>query len=195
MILDKPYNTNELVSLTGIIGAAGWIGTIVFGRVLYSSLSLGNLVISLSFGWLILTIGSSYYINKNTKDYVLEADIWKVWFWLSIGGIVVNIASGAVLELGLVSAESAVIETFPMEYGVILPWMAVYAIGNIATALYNLDNKKALSKSERIVYGLIGVISLIGTVALGLMPTLYRPMILLLILLSVAQIATIVLRE
>lgn len=195
MILDKPYNTSELVSLTGIIGAAGWIGTIVFGRVLYSSLSLGNLVIALSFGWLILTIGSSYYINKNTKDYVLEADIWKVWFWLSIGGIVVNIASGAVLELGLVSAESAAIETFPMEYGVILPWMAVYAIGNIATALYNLDNKKALSKSERIVYGLIGVISLIGTVALGLMPTLYRPMILLLILLSVAQIATIVLRD
>jgi hypothetical protein len=195
VILDKPYNTSELVSLTGIIGAAGWIGTIVFGRVLYSSLSLGNLVIALSFGWLILTIGSSYYINKNTKDYVLEADIWKVWFWLSIGGIVVNIASGAVLELGLVSAESAAIETFPMEYGVILPWMAVYAIGNIATALYNLDNKKALSKSERIVYGLIGVISLIGTVALGLMPTLYRPMILLLILLSVAQIATIVLRD
>jgi hypothetical protein len=195
VILDKPYNTSELVSLTGIIGAAGWIGTIVFGRVLYSSLSLGNLVIALSFGWLILTIGSSYYINKNTKDYVLEADIWKVWFWLSIGGIVVNIASGAVLELGLVSAESAAIETFPMEYGVILPWMAVYAIGNIATALYNLDNKKALSKSERIVYGLIGVISLIGTVALGLMPTLHRPMILLLILLSVAQIATIVLRD
>lgn len=195
MIPNKPYNTSELVFLTGILSTVGWIGTIVFGRVLYSSLSLGNLVIVLSLGWLLLTLGSGYYLNKNTEDYVLEADVWKVWFWLSIAGIIINIVSGAVLEVGLVSTDSAAIETLPMEYGVILPWMAVYGLGNIVTSLYNLDNRKALSKSERVIYGLIGVISSIGAIAIGFMPTLHRPMILLLILLSLAQLITIAFRD
>lgn len=193
--MKTPFNTNNLVLITGILSSIAWIATLAIGFVLYSMISLGSLVIGLALAWLILTLGVSYVLKANQQGTVLGATVWKVWFALSVLGNLVNIGAGLVLELGYVSQTVEPIKTLPMEYGVILPWLVIYVIGNLFTATYNLDNKSALSTGERAIYAGIGIVSLIGAVGLFLMPTLHTPAILLLTVLGFAQCITVLIRR
>lgn len=195
MIPDKPYSTSAVVGITAVIAVLSWIGTLVAGFNLYGRISLGNIVIVISAAWLLITVGSAYYIRSNTTDYIAESNIWKLWFWLSIVGIVINILAGAVVELGFVQSQLDVIKTLPMKYGVILPWLAIYTIGNLATAFYKWDDKEAISTLERVIYALTGVASLIGTALLATDPSLHGPMIQALVVLSLAQIVTLIFRN
>ena len=192
--VNTPFNTNRLVLITGSLSAIAWIATLAVGFVLYDALSLGNLVIVITLGWLLLTLGVSYYLIANQQGNLLNVTVWKSWLALSVLASLVNIGAGLMLELGYVSTEVEPIKTVPMEYGVILPWLVVYAVGNLLTAFYNFDNRAALSTNERGVYGGIGIVSALGAGGLFVMPTLHTPAILLLVVLSFIQCITVWIR-
>lgn len=188
-------STNSLIGITGAISGVSWIATLGFGFVLYSYLTLGQLVIAISIGWLVVTAITSLYIVKKSEKGLIDLNVWKVWLALSVIGCVVNIVAGAFLEVGLfVDQGTEPIKTAPMEYGVILPWTVIYAIGYLFTAFYELDNQ-SLSKKERAVYAAIGVVSGILAVALGLSPSLHTPIILALTVLTLAQMTAIPIRN
>jgi hypothetical protein len=188
-MIEKPLDTDDMVLLTGVMSALGWLLTIISGYFLYSKLSLGLLVIVISIGWLVPTVGVSYYMKQKQKGSILSTRVWKSWLVLSFAGLIVNIISGISVEV--LEFSGPTISSVPMEFGVILPWLIVYAIGGLFTSLYNLDNKQAISNRQRAVYGIIGIISAAGGVVLALNPKLHAPMILLLIVLSLIQVVTI----
>lgn len=192
--VNTPFNTNRLILITGSLSAVAWIATLAVGFVLYDALSLGNLVIVITLGWLLLTLGVSYYLTANQQGKLLDVTVWKSWLGLSVLASLVNIGAGLILELGYVSMEVEPIKTLPMEYGVILPWLVVYTAGNLLTAFYNFDNRAALSTNERGVYGGIGIVSALGAGGLFVMPTLHTPAILLLVVVSFAQCITLWIR-
>jgi hypothetical protein len=134
-------------------------------------------------------------MKANQQGSLLDATVWNVWFSLSVLGTLVNIGAGLMLELGYVSAMVEPIKTLPMEYGVVLPWLIIYAIGYLFTAAHNLNNKVALTTDERAVYAVIGIASSVGAVVLFLNPDLSTLAIVLLTVLGVAQCVTTLLRR
>lgn len=187
--------TNSLIGITGSVGAVLWFATLAFGFVLYDNLTLGMLVIVISVGWLVATALTALYVIKKSERSLINLNIWKIWLVLSVIGCLTNIVAGVLLEMNLFVDQSIEpIETAPMRYGVILPWIIIYAIGYLFTAFYKLDNG-SLSKKERALYAFIGVISGILAIVLALNPSLHTPMIVALAFLTLGQIITIPIRN
>lgn len=191
----KNMNTNSMISITGSVGAISWIGTIAFGFLMYEYFSLGILTVLISMGWLVVICGTVAYIEHKSDSEITRMTVWKVWLILSVLGCVVNIVAGGMLELNIMVDQSVdPIDTLPMEYGVILPWLIIYSIGYLFTSLYNISNK-SLSNNERVVYGFLGVLSIILSVFLGMNPGLHTPMILALTGITILQMITVLLRD
>jgi hypothetical protein len=109
------FNTNQLILIVGSLSAIAWIATLAVGFVLYDALSLGNLVIIITLGWLLATLGVSYYLTANHQENLLDVTVWKSWLALSVFASVVNIGAGLILELGYVSMAVELIKTLPMD--------------------------------------------------------------------------------
>lgn len=176
-------DTNSLIAITGIVGAVAWIGTILAARALLGHVSLGWIVIVLAAGWLLVTLGTAEYLRRHASRGLTNLFVWKLWLGLSVLGCVINIGTGVLLEANIAA-------TAAHDYGGILPWLLIYAVGYVATAAHDLDNR-ALSSPERAVYGVLGVVSGILAGVLIVRPELYIPMIVALAVVTVAQMVTI----
>jgi hypothetical protein len=77
-----------------------------------------------------------------------------------------------------------------MEFGVILPWLVIYAGGYLLPAAYNRTSR-ALNNAERSIYGAAGVVSLALAVVLAIVPTAYPVMVLALAALSLVPLLTL----
>jgi hypothetical protein len=190
VIPKSPFNTDDIVLITGIGSGVAWILTIVFGFVMYESFSLGVLVILITAGWVVLTAGVSYYLVQNQQGKILNMAVWKVWLITSSLALLINILAGLTVELNIVNGMET-IRTTPMKYGVILPWLVAYSISHLFTGFYNWEKKEQLPNSHRFVYVVLGIVCLAGSVALFVVPSLHTPMILLLLVVSFAQVATV----
>lgn len=190
MIPRSPFDTDDLILITGIGSGVAWILTIVSGFVLYESFSLGVLVILITAGWAVLTVGASYYLVQNQQGRILDMTVWKMWLITSSLALLVNILAGLTVELNIVSGMET-IRTVTMKYGVILPWLVAYSISHLFTGFYNWEKKEQLSNVHRYIYIVLGIVCLAGSVALFVVPSLHSPMILLLLVVSFAQVVTV----
>lgn len=108
-------------------------------------------------------------------------------------GIVINLVAALLVTTGVASGEP-IQETVPMKFGVMLPWLAIYAGGYLLPAIYR-RNSPALNSTERGIYAAAGFIALGLTGLLVVRPGLYPVMVLALAVLSLAPILTVRYRE
>lgn len=179
-------DTNSLIAITGVVGTVAWIVTIPVAWAMLDHVSLGWIVITLAVGWLLLTLGTAVYLRKNASRRLTNLFVWKLWLGLSVLGCLINIGAGVLLELDVAT-------TIAHDYGGVLPWLLIYAVGYVATAVYE-PNNQALSVAERAVYGIIGVLAVVFAGVLAVTPELYIELIVALAVLTLAQLLTIILR-
>lgn len=77
-----------------------------------------------------------------------------------------------------------------MELGVILPWLLIYAGGYLLPAGYRRGSA-ALNTTERGIYAVAGVVSLLLAAVLAVVPTAHHAMIFALAVLSVVPLLTL----
>lgn len=179
-------NTNYLVSVTSIIGTISWIATMFLGKSMLGQITIGKIIILISLGWIFVTVLTAIYLRHKANSSLVNLLVWKVWLGLSILGCIINISAGVMLENGIYPS-------FSYNYAVILPWLIIYAVGYLFTGLHDFDNK-SLSNKERLSYVIIGIISGLLGGYLYLNPILYTEMIIMLTVLTLAQMVTIPLR-
>lgn len=182
-------DTARLTTVSSVGAAAGWVGTIAIGAGLYGTVSLDLVVLAVSLFWLGLTVGVVAYVAPATPASLTENVVWRYWLWASLLGIGINVAAALAVTTGIAGGEP-IEETVPMEYGVVLPWLGIYAVGYLLPAGYDRASR-ALNSAERIIYGAAGLVSLALTGVLALEPELYAPMVLALAALSLVPLVTL----
>lgn len=187
------FDTARLTKVTSIGSLIGWIGTIAIAIGLESITSLDYTVLGISLFWLVLTVGVVVYVKPGTPAALSQNIVWQYWLVASVVGIAVNIVAALLVTTGVASGEP-IEETAPMQFGVILPWLAIYAGGYLLPAVYRRSSP-ALNSVERGIYGVAGLVTLVLTVLLAVMPELYGVMVLALAVLSLVPILTVRYRE
>jgi hypothetical protein len=136
-----------------------------------------------------LTAGVVAYVAPATPASLGRNVVWRYWFVASVVGILVNIAAALLVTTDIAGGDPLE-ETAPMEFGVILPWLVIYAGGYLLPAAYNRTSG-ALNSAERSIYGAAGVVSLALAVVLATVPTAYPVMVLALAGLSLVPLLTL----
>ena len=185
----RQFDTAALTKVSSVGALVGWIGTVVLGAGLHDFVSLDVLVLGISLFWLALTAGVAAYLAPGTPPALGQNAVWRYWLVASVLGIVVNVAAALLVTAGVVSGDP-VKETAPMELGVILPWLLIYAGGYLLPAGYRRGSA-ALNTTERGIYGVAGVVSLLLAAVLAVVPTAHHAMILALAVLSVVPLLTL----
>ena len=108
---------------------------------------LDHTVLGISLFWLVLTVGIVAYVKPGTPVALSQNPVWKYWLGASVVGIAINIAAALLVTTGVVSGDP-IRETIPMQFGVMLPWLAIYAGGYLLPAVYR-RNSPALNSIER----------------------------------------------
>jgi len=183
------FDTAELTKVSTGGAVVGWVGTVVLGAGLGSIVSLDIVVLGISLFWLALTAGVVTYVAPATPASLGRNVVWRYWFVASVVGILVNIAAGLLVTTGIAGGDPLE-ETAPMEFGVILPWLVIYAGGYLLPAAYNRTSR-ALNNAERGIYGAAGVVSLALAAVLAIVPTAYPVMVLALAALSLVPLLTL----
>lgn len=192
-VTSDKFDTARLTKLTSVGSLVGWIGTIAIAASLQSVASLDYIVLGISLFWLVLTVGVVMYAKPGTPAALRKNIVWKYWLGASVVGIVINIVAALLVTTG-VSGGDPIQETVPMQFGVMLPWLAIYAGGYLLPAIYR-RNSPALNSIERGIYAAAGLIALGLTGLLAVRPGLYPVMVLALAVLSLAPIFTVRYRE
>lgn len=182
-------DTAELTKVSAGGAVVGWVGTVVLGAGLGSLVSLDIVVLGISLFWLALTAGVVAYVAPATPASLGRNVVWRYWFVASVVGILVNIAAALLVTTDIAGGDPLE-ETAPMEFGVILPWLVIYAGGYLLPAAYNRTSG-ALNNAERSIYGAAGVVSLALAVVLAIVPTAYPVMVLALAGLSLVPLLTL----
>ena len=183
------FDTARLTKITSLGSLVGWIGTIALAAVLGSVTSLDYTVVGITLFWLVLTGAVVAYAGPATPQVIRRNLVWKYWLGASAVGIVIN-AGAALLVIGGVFNGTPIQETVPMQYGVMLPWLAIYAGGYLLPALYRRSSP-ALNTAERVIYGVAGALSLALTALLAVMPSVYPVSVLALAVVSLAPLLTL----
>lgn len=185
----RQFNTADLTRVTAGGALVGWIGTIVLGAGLQSVASLDLVVLGISLFWLVLTAGVVAYVAPGTPSSLSRNVVWQYWLVASVLGTVINIAAALAITAGVATGEPLE-ETAPMEFGVILPWLLIYAGGYLLPAGYERGSV-ALNSAERGIYAGAGVVSLVLAGVLAAVPAAYPVMILALAVLSLVPLLTV----
>lgn len=185
----RTLDTAGLTKVAAIGAIVGWVGTLALGLGLGGSLSLDLVVLGISLFWLVLTAGVVAYVRPRTPPALSGNVVWQYWLVASVLGTLVNIAAALLLTTGAVTGDPLE-ETVPMEFGVLLPWLLIYAGGFLLPAIYRRDSP-ALNRAERGIYGIAGAVSLALAFVLAVDPSLYPVMLLALAGLSLAPLLTV----
>lgn len=191
--ISNKFDTARLTKVTSVGSLIGWIGTIAIAAGLQSVASLDHTVLGISLFWLVLTVGIVAYVKPGTPVALSQNPVWKYWLGASVVGIAINIAAALLVTTGVVSGDP-IRETIPMQFGVMLPWLAIYAGGYLLPAVYR-RNSPALNSIERGIYAVAGFVTLGLTGLLAVRPSLYPVMVLALAVLSLVPILTVRYRE
>ena len=183
------FDTARLTKTTSIGSLIGWIGTIALAAALNSVTSLDYTVLGITLFWLVLTGAVVAYASPATPQVIRQNLVWKYWLGASVVGILINVGAALLVTIGVFDG-TPVRETLPMQYGVMLPWLAIYAGGYLLPALYQRSSP-ALNAAERTIYGGAGVVSLALTVLLAIMPSVYPVSVLALAVVSLAPLLTL----
>ena len=189
----KTLDTAGLTTVAAVGAVVGWAGTLALGVGLRGSLSLDLVVLGISLFWLVLTAGVVAYVRPRTPSTLSRNVVWQYWLVASVLGTLVNIGAALLLTTGVVTG-TPLEETAPMEFGVLLPWLLIYAGGFLLPAVYRRDSS-ALNRIERGIYGGTGLVSLALAAVLAVDPSLYPAMLLALVVLSLAPLLTVRYRE
>lgn len=187
--VSRQLDTADLTRVTARAAVIGWIGTVVLGAGLHSVVSLDIVVLGVSLFWLVLTAGTVAYVRPGTPSALGRNVVWQYWLVASVLGVVVNIAAALIVTTGTASGEP-IKETAPMELGVIVPWLLIYAGGYLLPAGYERDSA-ALNSAERGIYAVAGVVSLLLAGVLVAVPSTHHVMILALTALSLVPLLTL----
>lgn len=185
----RQFNTAELTKLTSGGALVGWVGTVALGGGLQSVVSLDIVVLGVSLFWLALTAGVVAYVAPGTPSSLSQNVVWRYWLVASVLGIVINIVAALIITAGPVDG-TPIKETAPMKFGVILPWLLIYAGGYLLPAGYRRDSV-ALNSTERGLYGVAGVVSLGLAAVIAVVPATHHVMILALAALSLVPLLTV----
>ena len=185
----RTLDTAGLTTVAAVGAVVGWIGTLALGAGLHGSLSLDLVVLGISLFWLVLTAGVVAYVRPRTPPALGRNVVWQYWLVASVLGTLLNIAAALLLTTGAVTGDPLE-ETAPMEFGVLLPWLLIYAGGFLLPAVYRRDSP-ALNRAERGIYGVAGLASLALAAVLAVDPSLYPAMLLALAALSLAPLLTL----
>lgn len=187
------FDTAELTRVSVGGAVVGWIGTIALGAGLQSAVSLDFVVLGISLFWLALTAGVVAYVAPTTPPSLSRNVVWRYWLVASVVGVLINIVAALLVTAGVASGEP-IEETAPMEFGVVLPWLVIYAGGYLLPAVYK-RGRRGLNSRERQIYGIAGVVSLGLAAALAVVPAAYPAMVLALAALSLVPLLTLRFRE
>ena len=183
------FDTAGLTRISVGGAVVGWIGTIALGAGLQSVVSLDLVVLGISLFWLALTAAVVAYVAPTTPSSLSRNVVWRYWLVASVIGVLINIVAALLVTVGVASGEP-VEETAPMEFGVILPWLVIYAGGYLLPAVYK-RGRGGLNSRERQIYGIAGVVSLSFAAALAVVPAAYPAMVLALAGLSLVPLLTL----
>lgn len=183
------FDTARLTRVSVGGAVVGWIGTIALGAGLQSAVSLDFVVLGISLFWLALTAGVVAYVAPTTPPSLSRNVVWRYWLVASVIGILINVLAALLVTTGVASGEP-IEETAPMEFGVVLPWLVIYAGGYLLPAVYKRD-RRGLNRLERRIYGIAGIVSLGLAAALAVVPAAYPAMVLALAVLSLVPLLTL----
>ncbi len=187
------FDTTGLTRVSVGGAVVGWIGTIALGAGLQSVVSLDLVVLGISLFWLALTASVVAYVGPTTPPSLSRNVVWRYWLVASVVGVLINIVAALLVTAGVASGEP-IEETAPMEFGVVLPWLVIYAGGYLLPAVYK-RGRRGLNSRERQIYAIAGVVSLGLAAALAVVPAAYPAMVLALAALSLVPLLTLRFRE